>query len=66
MLFLLLVALHNIRWGVRESERTRAHSSLPPAPFLSVSLSRANFNFYVVPRWGTLRYDFNVAYLFAF
>lgn len=50
MLFLLPVALHNIRWGAR----------LPPP---SRSVSRANFNFYVV--LGE-HYDFSVAYLFAF
>lgn len=49
----------------RASERACLSLSFPHCA-LSVSLSRANFNFYVVPRWGTLRYDFNVAYLLAF
>lgn len=47
MLFLLLIALHNIRWGARAS----------PSPFLFLSFSRANFNFYVVPALeGALRF----------
>lgn len=44
MLFLLLIALHNIRWGARASPS--------PSFFLSISVSRANFNFYVVPALG--------------